>query len=225
MDNQQQQQMYYKEQPQESTTTQSISLFKSQQQDTIKWMLDPQNEIDQFRRSLSGIKVINGEEKEFSENRRMNDLGVNYIIGKLEMVFSKITPLSNMTEEEIYKDTLEWTKHLIYECYKNTEKWQIGNLKKIEHEYKIKYDKAKDCVFFDYADCYVTNFKSYDYTQRGAIIYDASSLYFKLCLRAKGALQLRQLNESMQRQEKVIYGNYGGEKQNAWWEFWKSNRR
>lgn len=65
-------------------------------------------------------------------------------------------------------------------------------------------------------------FKSY--TDRTSIIVSTSWLYYKLLLRAKNALQLKQLSESIERQEKVIYGGQR-DKAPSWWQFWKPNKK
>lgn len=175
-----------KQRPFESQESQNLSLFKSQSQDTIRWMLDFKEELEDLRKDLSGISIINDKEVKDEHNRRMNDRGIYYILGKLRMALGKITALSNMTDEEIYADAKDWTQYLIYELYYNTEEWGIKS-----------------------------------YAERSAIAYDVSMLYLKLLLRAKGALQLKSLNDSIQRQEKVLYGGNQPNQSPKFWEFWK----
>jgi len=173
--------------PFESSESQNLSLFKSQNQDTIRWMLDFKEELEDLKIDLSGITIIDGKPVSNPENRRMNNNGIYYLLGKLRMALGKITALSNMTDEEIYADAKDWSQYLIYELYYNTEAWGIKG-----------------------------------YAERSAIAYDVSSLYLKLLLRAKGALQLKSLNDSIQRQEKVFYGGNQPNQSPKFWEFWKS---
>jgi len=65
-------------------------------------------------------------------------------------------------------------------------------------------------------------FKSY--TDRTSIVVGVAWLYYKLLLRAKNALQLKQLSESIERSEKVMYGGQG-EQSPSWWQFWKPNKK
>jgi len=77
---------------------------------------------------------------------------------------------------------------------------------------------ALDCNY-NYNDW---GFKSY--SDRTSIIVQTAHLYFKLLLRAKNALQLKQLSESIERQEKVMYGSQG-DKSPSWWQFWKPDSK
>lgn len=91
-------------------------------------------------------------------------------------------------------------------------------------------DIRKDATEFNIQlcfDCYAHTpewgFKTY--TDRSSIITLTSLLYFKLLLRSKNALQLKQLSESIERQEKVMYGDRSGMKdENQWWKFWQGKK-
>lgn len=178
--------------PHESMETQQMSLMKSQSQDTIRWMLDFSKELEQLRRDLRG-EYKEGDGWIVDDNRRMlNDKGVNEIIRRLRMAFSKGTPLSNMSEDAINADAKDFNFHLAVDCYRHSDEW---------------------------------DFKSN--TDRSSLVSSISWTYYKLLLRAKGALQLRQLSDNIQRHETVMYGNpqmmqqqRGGE----WWKFWGAKK-
>lgn len=171
--------------PYDSSTTQQVSLMKSQNIDTIRWILDYNPELKDFERDLKGeIKTEQGWRVD-EKLRSVNDVGVREIIKRLKLPFSKGTVLSNMSDTQICDDAREFNIQFVYDCYRHHDDW---------------------------------GFKSY--VDRSSVIVQTSLLYHRLLLRAKGALQLKQLSESIERQEKVMYGQQQN-KPTPWWQIWK----
>lgn len=166
--------------------SQSLSLYRSQNQDLIRWILNFEEELRELRKGLLGIKTIDDKEVIVPELQRVNETGTEFIIDELKMAFSKITVLSNMSEKEIYDDAKYWSFYFALVCKKNHKNWGLKS-----------------------------------YTERSALIYSITQLYFKLLLRAKGAKQLVLLNENVSREEKVIYGTPERNKEPRFYEIWK----
>lgn len=181
--------IYKKPLPFDASTTQQVSLNKSQSQDTIRWLLDFNRELEDYRRELRGeVKTADGWIVDDAK-RSLNDVGVNEVMKRLRLPFSKGTPLSNMNDDEIRADAKDFNIQLALDAHRHYIDW---------------------------------GFKSYG--DRTSIISQTSWMYFKLLLRAKGALQLKQLSESIERQEKVMYGQ-PKESEPRFYEFWRKGKK
>jgi hypothetical protein len=186
-----QQQDQSKGKPYTSNTSQQISLMKSNSQDLIKWILDSSKELEDFERELKGMVRTEGGWYVDPNRSLMNDRGVNAVMRMLRMQFSKGTPLSNLTDDRILAESLDFNIHLVYEFFINEVDWGIEDR----------------------------------YTDRTTLIMMISTIYHNLLVRAKNALQLKLIAESVERQEKVIYGgNDPSTKEPKFWEFWKSKK-
>jgi hypothetical protein len=157
--------------------------MKSQNQDII---LDTNKELDELERELRGmVKTENGYVLD-PTRRQLSDKGVNDIMSRLRIPFSKIGVLSNLSEDQIKDEATDFNIWLAYDFSANEEHWGIEER----------------------------------YTDRSSLIMRLSWIFFNLLMRSKNALQLKQLSESIERHEKVIYGDQ--QQKEKWWEFWKS---
>lgn len=84
--------------------------------------------ISQFRTLLSG-KIIDSEGKvKQVRNPICNDMGINGIMLHVEIAISKLTNLSDINEEEVYRITRDFAHNLYDDMWINKYEWGFKNV-------------------------------------------------------------------------------------------------
>ena len=99
---------------------QNFAAGLGQEDDPIaKWELETRQELEDIRNTFLGREVINGQLTQIS-TAIINEEGINTLLMPIRAIATKMTSLSNFSEEAIISDCKEFKrsvrKQLIYNC-------------------------------------------------------------------------------------------------------------